>query len=53
VLEDLNRQLETQVTAWKEIREKDLVALNEMMRKRDIPAIAPAPEKMGDAAPSK
>jgi photosystem II stability/assembly factor-like uncharacterized protein len=53
VLEDLTRQLETQLAAWKEIREKDLAALNELMRKQDIPAIAPTPEKMGDATLAK
>ncbi|HEY6945165.1 MAG TPA: hypothetical protein VI431_08490, partial [Candidatus Acidoferrum sp.] len=45
VFDELNGRLETQLTAWHEIQSKDLVALNELMKKNNVEAIAPAAEK--------
>jgi hypothetical protein len=43
--EDLSAKVEAEAAQWKEIAEKDLAALNESMRKENIPAVAPAPAK--------
>src|SRR5438874_2077126 len=45
VFDELNGRLETQLTAWREIQSKDLLALNELMKKNNVEAIAPAAEK--------
>jgi len=50
VFDELNGRLETQLTAWREIQSKDLVALNDLMRKNNVEAIAPATEKTKVAA---
>ena len=49
VFEELNGRLEGHLAAWREIQEKDLAALNELIRKSNIPAIAPPAEKPREA----
>ncbi len=50
VFDELSGRLETQLTAWREIQAKDLVALNDLIKKNNIDAIAPATEKSKVAA---
>lgn len=50
VFDELSGRLETQLTAWREIQAKDLVALNDLIKKNNIEAIAPATEKSKVAA---
>jgi photosystem II stability/assembly factor-like uncharacterized protein len=50
VFDELNARLETQLAAWREIQSKDLVALNDLMKKNNVPAIAPAAEKPKEGA---
>lgn len=50
VFDELNGRLEPQLAAWREIQSKDLAALNELMKKNNVPAIAPAAEKPGEGA---
>ena len=50
VFDELNGRLETQLTAWREVKAKDLMALNDLIRKNNIEAIAPAREKTKVAA---
>ena len=45
VFDELNARLSAQLTAWHEIESKDLIALNALIQKSNIPAIAPAAEK--------
>ena len=45
VFDVLNGELDQQLGKWKELREKDLAALNEQIQKADIPAVSIAPEK--------
>jgi photosystem II stability/assembly factor-like uncharacterized protein/DNA-binding FrmR family transcriptional regulator len=45
VFDELHGRLETQLTAWREIQAKDLAALNALIQKNNIPAIAPTAEK--------
>ncbi len=45
VFEELSGRLEKQLAAWREIQSKDLTALNELMQKNNIAAVAPAAEK--------
>ena len=52
VYDELNSRLETQLAAWREIQSKDLTALNELIKKSKIEAIAPATEKAKVAAES-
>jgi len=42
VFADLDQRLEVQLTKWNEVLEKDLPALNESMRKNNVPLVAPA-----------
>jgi ABC-type Zn uptake system ZnuABC Zn-binding protein ZnuA len=42
--------METQLAAWREIQSKDLAALNDLIQKNNIPAIAPAAEKSKEGA---
>jgi photosystem II stability/assembly factor-like uncharacterized protein len=46
---DLSGKVTKLVADWKEIKAKDLAALNEQIRKADIPAIAPAEPAGGGA----
>jgi len=50
VFDELNARLETQLTTWRDIQSRELVALNELMKKNNIEAIAPAAEKAKVAA---
>jgi photosystem II stability/assembly factor-like uncharacterized protein len=50
VFDELNTRLEAQLAAWREIQSKDLIALNDLMKKNNVPAIAPAAEKAKDGA---
>jgi len=45
VFDELNSRLEAQLAAWRDIQSKDLAALNALIQKSSIPAIAPAAEK--------
>jgi photosystem II stability/assembly factor-like uncharacterized protein len=47
VFDELNRRLEQELAVWKNLREKDLAALNSQIQKDSIPAISPAPVKEG------
>lgn len=40
VFDMLNRQLDTQLAAWKQLRDKDLIALNQKIQQEKIPAIS-------------
>lgn len=40
--DDLSGKVTKLVADWKQIKEKDLAALNELIRKAEIPAIAPS-----------
>jgi hypothetical protein len=42
VFTDLDQRLETQMTKWREVLAKDLPAINEDMRKKNVPLVAPA-----------
>jgi hypothetical protein len=42
VFADLDKQLETQLASWRDVLSKDLTALNESMRKSNVPSVAPA-----------
>jgi hypothetical protein len=42
VFADLDQRLEAQLTKWREVLSKDLTALNESMRKNNVPLVAPA-----------
>jgi hypothetical protein len=50
VFEELNTRLEAQLAAWRDIQSRDLVALNDLMKKDNVPAIAPAAEKAREGA---
>jgi photosystem II stability/assembly factor-like uncharacterized protein len=50
VFDELNTRLEAQLAAWREIQSKDLVALNDLMKKNNVPSIAPAAEKAKEGA---
>ena len=50
VFDELNARLETQLAAWRDIQSKELAALNELMKKNNVEAIAPAAEKARVAA---
>jgi len=39
---DLDQRLEAQLTKWREVLAKDLPAINDSMRKNNIPLVAPA-----------
>jgi hypothetical protein len=41
----LDQELETQLVSWREVKVKDLAALNESMRKANVPLVAPAASK--------
>ena len=43
VFTDLDQRLEAQLTKWREILSKDLPALNDAMRKNNVPLVAPSP----------
>ena len=43
VFEVLSRQLDAQLAKWKEIQSKDLAALNDLMKKDNIPVVGIAP----------
>jgi photosystem II stability/assembly factor-like uncharacterized protein len=45
VFDELNSRLDVQLAAWRDIQSKDLAALNALIQKSSIPAIAPAAEK--------
>ncbi|HXY23804.1 MAG TPA: hypothetical protein VEI73_04090 [Candidatus Acidoferrum sp.] len=49
VFDELNGRLEPQLAAWLDIQSRDLAALNDLMKKNNVPAIAPAAEKPKDA----
>jgi DNA repair exonuclease SbcCD ATPase subunit len=42
VFADLDQRLEAQLTKWRDVLSKDLVVLNESMRKNNVPLVAPA-----------
>jgi len=50
VFDELNARLETQLAAWRDVQSKELAALNELMKKNNVEAIAPAAEKTKVAA---
>lgn len=50
LLETPDPQLESQLSAWHDIVKKDVAALEELTRKKNIPVIFVAPEKVaGDS----
>ena len=50
VFDELNGKLETQLAAWRDVQSRDLAALNALIEKNNIPAIAPATEKAKESA---
>jgi hypothetical protein len=42
VFAELDKQLETELASWRDVLSKDLSALNESMRKSNVPSVAPA-----------
>jgi len=50
VFDELNGRLETQLAAWRDVQSKDLAALNALIQKNNIPAIAPVAEKAKEGA---
>jgi DNA repair exonuclease SbcCD ATPase subunit len=42
VFTELDKQLETQLASWRDVLSKDLITLNESMRKSNVPSVAPA-----------
>jgi len=42
VFDELSARLDAQVAAWREIQSKEVAALNELMKKNNVPSIAPA-----------
>lgn len=50
VFDDLNRQATPLIAQWKQIMSTDVVALNEMMQKENVPAIYVAPTGAGEPA---
>jgi hypothetical protein len=42
VFADLDQRLEAQLTKWREVLAKDLPAINDSMRKNNVPLVAPA-----------
>jgi hypothetical protein len=42
VFDELDKQLEVQLANWRDVLSKDLVALNDSMRKSNVPSVAPA-----------
>jgi len=45
VFAELDKQLEAQLLRWREVLAKDLTALNDSMRKANVPSVAPAATK--------
>jgi hypothetical protein len=45
VFAELDKQVEAQLGKWREVLSKDLPALNEAMRKANVPSVAPAATK--------
>jgi hypothetical protein len=45
VFAKLDQELETELANWRELKSKDLMALNESMRKANVPLVAPAASK--------
>jgi len=45
VYAELLNRLNVQLSAWREMQAKDLAALNDLIRKSNIPPIAPAAEQ--------
>ena len=45
VFDELNARLETQLAAWRDLQAKDLAALNALIQRSNIPAVAPAAEE--------
>ncbi len=50
VFDELSGRLESYLAAWREVQSKDLAALNDLIRKQNIPAIAPSAEKTKEGA---
>ena len=50
VFDLLSKQIAGPLAQWKDLRDKDLAALNQKIADAKIPAISLAPEKKGDAA---
>ena len=50
VYDELNGRLEPQLAAWRELQSKDLAAFNDLMKKNNVPAVAPAAERPKDSA---
>jgi photosystem II stability/assembly factor-like uncharacterized protein len=49
VFDELNGRLEVQLAAWRDLQSKDLAALNTLIQKNNIPAVAPAAEESKSA----
>ena len=45
VFAELDKQVEAQLVRWREVLSKDLPALNEAMRKANVPSVGPAATK--------
>lgn len=49
VFDNLDRQLDTQLASWKQLRDKDLAALNQRIQQEKIPAISAPIQKNSEA----
>jgi hypothetical protein len=49
VFDELNARLDAQLAAWRDIQSTDLAALNALIQKNNVPAIAPTAEKADGA----
>jgi photosystem II stability/assembly factor-like uncharacterized protein len=49
VFDELNGRLDVQLAAWRDLQSKDLAALNALIQKNNIPAVAPAVEEAKSA----
>jgi len=45
VFDELNSRLEPQLVAWRDLQSKDLVDFNDLMKKNNVPPVAPAAQK--------
>jgi len=45
VFDELNGRLEPQLSAWRDLQSKDLAAFNDLVKKNNVPPVAPAAQK--------
>ncbi|HTT32403.1 MAG TPA: glycosyl hydrolase [Methylomirabilota bacterium] len=50
VFNDLNGRLDPQLVDWRDLQSKDLTAFNELVKKNNVPPVAPAAQKSDEGA---